>query len=145
MAARRKRVQVTRRSLGPRSGNTELVVVQPSAPLARRSSGGGGIRRRRRSRRTYGSLTRASGANVQTRLTKVLLGGFAYGILVKTFPDIPRIPGIGRSGTVALAVYLMKPTSQLLQDLGVAAAAIAGSSFGETGTVSGFDDDVLRG
>lgn len=83
---------------------------------------------------------------MQNRLTKVLLGGFAYGLLVKTFPDIPRFPVIGKSGTVALAVYLMKPQSQLLQDLGVAAAAIAGVSFGETGAVSGFgDDDVLRG
>lgn len=58
---------------------------------------------------------------------------------------MPRVPGIGRSGTVALAVYFLKPKMGLLQDLGVAAAAIAGYSFGESGTVSGDDDDgVLR-
>lgn len=143
-ARRRKNMVVQHRQLG--TGKTDLLVVQQPAPVARRS-GGGGIRRRRRRTRGYGRLTRGGSAGgVQNRLTKVLLGGFAYGILVKTFPDIPRIPGIGRSGTVALAVYLMKPSSQLLQDLGVAAAAIAGSSFGETGTVSGFgDDDLLRG
>lgn len=130
-----------------RSGGTTAIVVSPPAPapIQRRSSSGGGIRRRRRSGRSYLHRRGGSSQGVQSRLTKVLLGGFAYGILVKTFPDIPRIPGIGRSGTVALAVYLMKPSSQLLQDLGVAAAAIAGSTFGETGTVAGFsDDDVLQ-
>lgn len=129
-----------------RSGGTTAIVVSPPAPapIQRRRTSSGGIRRRRGGR-SYLHRRGGSSQNVQSRLTKVLLGGFAYGILVKTFPDIPRIPGIGRSGTVALAVYLMKPSSQLLQDLGVAAAAIAGSTFGETGTVAGFsDDDVLQ-
>jgi len=71
------------------------------------------------------------------------MGGFCYGQLVKNFPSLPRIPGIGRSGTVALAVWFLKPSSRLLQDVGIAAAAIAGASFGETGTVSGDDDAVL--
>jgi len=78
---------------------------------------------------------------VQTRMQNVALGGLAYGLLSKNWPTMPRIPGIGRSGTVALAVYFLKPNMKLLQDLGIAAAAIAGYSFGETGTVSG--DDVL--
>lgn len=73
----------------------------------------------------------------------VAIGGLAFGLLVKNFPSLPRIPGIGRSGTVALAVYLLKPTNRILQDMGIAAAAIAGFSFGETGTVSG-DDEVLH-
>jgi hypothetical protein len=72
----------------------------------------------------------------------VAVGGLAYGLLAKHFPTIPRLPGIGRSGTVALAVYFLKPHNQILQDMGVAAAAIAGYSFGETGSVSG-DDDIL--
>lgn len=71
----------------------------------------------------------------------VAIGGLAFGLLVKNFPSLPRLPGIGRSGTVALAVYLLKPSNRILQDMGIAAAAIAGYSFGETGTVSG--DDVL--
>jgi hypothetical protein len=68
-------------------------------------------------------------------------------LLVKNFPSLPTIPGVGRSGTVALAVYFMKPSSTLLQDIGIAAAAIAGASFGENGSVSGSgnDDDVLNG
>ena len=69
----------------------------------------------------------------------VAMGGLAYGLLAKHFPNLPRIPGIGRSGTVALAVYFLKPRSELLRDVGIAAAAIAGYSFGETGTVSGAD------
>lgn len=70
----------------------------------------------------------------------VAIGGLGYGLLAKHFPNLPRIPGIGRSGTVALAVYFLKPKSELLRDVGIAAAAIAGYSFGESGTVSG---DVL--
>jgi hypothetical protein len=81
------------------------------------------------------------GGSVQTRMQNVALGGLAYGLLVKNWPTLPTVPGIGRSGTVALAVYFLKPTSKLLQDVGVAAAAIAGYSFGDTGSVSG--DDVL--
>jgi ABC-type Mn2+/Zn2+ transport system permease subunit len=78
-------------------------------------------------------------------MQNVALGGLAYGLLAKNWPGMPTVPGIGRSGTVALAVYFLKPTSKLLQDVGVAAAAIAGFSFGEKGTVSGgYDpDDVL--
>ncbi len=72
------------------------------------------------------------------------IGGLAYGLLVKNFPQLPRLPGIGRSGTVALGVYFLKPSNQILRDMGIAAAAIAGYSFGETGSVSGDDDDVLR-
>jgi hypothetical protein len=81
------------------------------------------------------------GPTIQKRIQAVALGGLAYGLLVKHFPQLPRIPGIGRSGTVALGVYFLKPTSTLLQDLGIAAAAIAGASFGETGTVSGDGED----
>lgn len=80
---------------------------------------------------------------MQRTLQGVAIGGLAYGLLVKNFPSLPRIPGIGRSGTVALAVYFLKPTNEILRNVGVAAAAIAGYSFGETGTVSGDESGVL--
>ena len=99
----------------------------------RRSSGGG---KRRRS-------SKGTGGGIQHRIQSTAMGGFCYGQLVKNFPSLPRIPGIGRSGTVALAMWFLKPSSKLLQDIGIAAAAIAGASFGETGTVSGDGDDVL--
>ena len=83
------------------------------------------------------------GSNIQKSLTGVAIGGLAYGLLVKNFPELPRIPGIGRSGTVALAVAFLKPRNEILRNIGVAAAAIAGYSFGESGTVSGDDDGIL--
>jgi hypothetical protein len=131
-----------RRTTTTRAGS-DIVVVQ-AAPVARRS-GGGGIRRRRsgggkRHRKSGGG---GGGGDISKRIQNIALGGLAYGLLVKNFPTLPRIPGIGRSGTVALGVYFLKPKSRLLQDIGIAAAAIAGASFGETGTVSGDGAEVL--
>jgi hypothetical protein len=105
--------------------------------VRRRRSGG---RKRRRSSSGGGG----GGGNIDKRIQNTALGGLAYGLLVKNWQSMPRLPGIGRSGTIALAVYFMKPKSKLLQDLGVAAAAIAGYSFGETGSVSGDDSGVLE-
>lgn len=85
------------------------------------------------------------GGSIEKRLQHTALGGLAYGLLKKNWPSMPRLPGIGQSGTVALAVYFLKPKSQLLQDLGVAAAAIAGYTFGETGTVAGGEDVLDEG
>lgn len=135
------------RRTATRSGS-DIVVVNAGPPA--RASGGGGIRRRRsgggggrrRRRRSSGSGGGGS-AGIQKRIQNVALGGLAYGLIVKHLPQLPRLPGIGRSGTVALAVYFMKPKSTLMQDVGIAAAAIAGASFGETGTVSGDGDEVL--
>lgn len=116
--------------------------MNAAAPLARRSGGGG----RRRRRRTSSKRRRGGGGgtSIDKRIQNTALGGLAYGLLVKNWPNMPRVPGIGRSGTVALAVYFLKPKMGLLQDLGVAAAAIAGYSFGESGSVSGDDDGVLQ-
>lgn len=120
-----------------------IVVVQPAAPVARRRSSGG-IRRRSSGggRRRRRSAVGSGGGGIQNRIVKTVMGGATYGLLKKNFPQLPRIPGLGQAGSVAAIIYFMKPSSPLLQDLGIAAAAIAGASFGETGTVSG-DDDVL--
>lgn len=69
------------------------------------------------------------------------IGGFCYAQLVKNFPTLPQVPGLGRAGSVAALVYFMKPKSALLQNIGVAAAVIAGHSFGATGQVAGEADD----
>lgn len=118
-----------------------------AAPVARRS-GGGGVRRRRsggrKRRRSSSRSGGGGGGSIDKRIQHTALGGLAYGLLVKNWSSMPRLPGIGRSGTIALAVYFLKPKNQILQDLGVAAAAIAGYSFGETGTVSGDDSGVLE-
>lgn len=135
MAARRKTTTRT---------GSEIVVVNAGGPPARRSRSGGSITRRRtKSKRRRSSGGGGGGASIQSRLQAVALGGLAYGLLVKHMPNLPKIPGIGRSGTVALAVYFLKPSSRLLQDVGIAAAAIAGASFGEKGEVSGDGEEVL--
>lgn len=69
------------------------------------------------------------------------IGGFCYAQLVKNFPTLPQVPGLGRAGSVAALVYFLKPKSQLLQNVGIAAAVIAGHSFGATGTVAGAEGD----
>ena len=83
-------------------------------------------------------------------MQNTFIGGFIYGQIKKNFAgSIPKvIPGLGTAGHVALGVALLKPSNKWLQDAGIAAAAIAGASFGETGTVSGGDDaedEVLEG
>jgi len=135
MARRRTATRTATRAGG------EIVVVNAAQPLARRSGGGGGRRRRRSSSKRRKS-NGGGGESVQKRLQNVALGGLGFGLLVKNWPNMPKVPGVGRSGTVALAVYFLKPKNKLLQDVGVAAAAIAGYTFGETGTVAG-DDGVL--
>lgn len=133
MAKRRTTTSTTRQG---------IVVVQPAAPVARRRSSGGIRRRSSGGRRRRRSPVGAGGGGIQNRIVKTVMGGATYGLLKKNFPTLPRIPGLGQAGSVAAIIYFMKPSSPLLQDLGIAAAAIAGASFGETGTVSG-DDDVL--
>jgi hypothetical protein len=86
-------------------------------------------------------LIGGGGSSIQSRVTRTFVGGLIYGFLVKQFPQIPALPLIGRSGTVALGVALLKPKTPMFQDMGIAAAAIAGSSLGQTGTVSGVGDD----
>lgn len=72
------------------------------------------------------------------------IGGFAYGFVEKQWgAQIPSLPLIGKSGAIALACHFLAPRHPIIRDVGVAAAAIAGYSFGKTGVVSGaFDDDL---
>jgi hypothetical protein len=67
--------------------------------------------------------------------------GFAYAIVEKNFPDLPLVPLIGKSGTIAIACYLFGKKNKYLRDLGIAAAAIAGYSYGKDGKISGDYDD----
>jgi hypothetical protein len=140
MAAKRTR---TRAGIG-----NDIVVVNAGGPPARRRSGGGGIRRRRSGggKRRRRSSVSGSGAGIQTKIQSMAIGGFCYAQLVKNFPTLPQVPGLGRAGSVAALVYFLKPKSQLLQNVGIAAAVLAGHSFGATGTVAGeVDDDTLTG
>jgi hypothetical protein len=68
------------------------------------------------------------------------MGGLAYGFIEKSFPNLPTIPLLGKSGTVALAAYFLGGRHKIVQDVGIAAAAIAGYSLGKSGLVSGHGD-----
>ena len=137
MAARKTR---SRAGVG-----NDIVVVNAGLP-ARRSSGGGGIRRRRSSgggKRRRSRVGGKSGGSIQTQIQSMAIGGFVYGQIVKNFPQLPQIPGLGRAGSVAAIGYFLKPTQPLLKNACIAAAVIAGYGFGSTGTVSGDDDDEV--
>lgn len=118
-----------------RSGNTEIVVVEPRVPAVAGSS-----RMKRRSRRRSGS--RASGfGTTKKAIGGAAIGGAIYGFIEKTFPSIPSVPVLGKSGTVALICYLAGDRHPLLRDVGVAAASIAGYTLAKDGAISGYDDD----
>lgn len=69
------------------------------------------------------------------------MGGFGVGFIEKHWGDkIPTIAGIGRKGAIALGVYILKPKQKLLQDIGLAAACLAGYEFATTNKVSGPGD-----
>jgi hypothetical protein len=65
------------------------------------------------------------------------VGGFVYGFIEKQFPNMPTVPLLGKSGTVAAAAYFFGGSNKYIRDVGLAAATIAGYSLGSTGTVSG--------
>jgi hypothetical protein len=71
------------------------------------------------------------------------MGGFGFGWIMKHYAtQIPSLPLVGKSGTIAIASYFFRGQHKLVKDVGIAAAAIAGYSFGKTGAVEGeYDDD----
>lgn len=69
------------------------------------------------------------------------IGGGVYGLIEKSFPDLPSLPMVGKSGTVAAICYFIGGRSQIIRDTGIAAAAIAGYSLAKEGKVSGPDDE----
>jgi hypothetical protein len=69
------------------------------------------------------------------------VGGALFGFIMKTWgKQIPTIPALGRAGTIATAIAIWEPRNQIAQDVGIAAATIAGYSMGTTGAVVGDDD-----
>jgi len=114
-------------------------IIRVSAPRAapvkhrrkgrRRSSSGGG------SSLTLGHIVGAG------------IGGFALGFIKKTFPTLPTIPLLGRSGTIALGAYFLRGhiKSPIVRDVALAAAAVAGNELGSTGTISGDIADQVSG
>lgn len=121
LMARRRRSRVITR----KSGTDSIVLVEPPrTPAAPRP------RKRTRSRRRGRSRGRQA-------IIGTAIGGAVYGFLEKTVPGIPSLPIIGKSGTVALVCYMLGEKHPIINDVGIAAAAIAGYSLGKTGVISG--------
>jgi hypothetical protein len=75
-------------------------------------------------------------------------GGFALGFINKSFPSLPTLPIVGRSGTIALGAYLLGKHggmgfNGIVRDVAMAGAAVAGYELGTTGKVSGDVDGDL--
>jgi hypothetical protein len=124
-AHRRTSVQVIRavpvRAPAPIIKVTAPRAAAPKKKHHRRRSGGGG-----------GGLT-------LQHIVAAGIGGFALGFVKKTFPTLPTVPILGRSGTIALGAYLLRShvRSPIVRDIALAAAAVAGNELGATGTISG--------
>lgn len=121
-----------------------MVVSAPAAPARRSRRYTQAPRRAARSIRRAASRGAAAygAAGLRSRMGAVALGGFGVGFIEKTFPGFPSLPIVGRKGAIALAVMMLNPKEKILQDVGMAAAAIAGYEFGKTGTVTGLYDDA---
>lgn len=122
-----------------RKGN--VVVVSAPAPRRRSSAPRRRSAPRRAARRAAASY---SAAGYRKQMMSVFAGGFGVGLIEKTFPNLPTLPMVGRKGTIALGLALIKPKEQILRDVGIAAAAISGYELGLKGSISGdFDDDEV--
>jgi hypothetical protein len=140
MAKRRKSQTTIVRSVPVFNRQPAPVIrVQTSAPRAAKT-------RRRRSRgRSKGG---GGGGLTFNHLAATAFGGFGLGFINKSFPSLPTLPIIGRSGTIALGAWFLAKHmghggSGLLRDIAMAGAAVAGFELGTTGKVSGdIDGDI---
>jgi hypothetical protein len=71
------------------------------------------------------------------RVIGYAVGGFAVGFIEKSFPQLPTLPLVGKKGAIAIAAYFLRGKHPIIQDIGMAAAAISGYELGSTGKVSG--------
>jgi hypothetical protein len=66
------------------------------------------------------------------------IGGLGYGMLEKYMGEqIPSLPLLGKSGTIAAVIYFAGGRNDIINDIGIAAAAIAGYSLGKEGKITG--------
>lgn len=72
------------------------------------------------------------------------IGGAIFGFVEKTFPNLPTIPLLGRSGTIAVAGYFIgrRMGGGIVRDVTLAAAVIAGYELGKDGKISGDVDGI---
>lgn len=132
------------------SARTQIVRV-PSAPQViqvsspRRSGGGRRKRKAPRRRRGSGKGVGSSGGLNQQTLIGAGIGGFAFGMIIKNFPQLPTVPILGKAGTVALLALFAKGKIPYSKEIGIAAASIAGYQMGTEGHVLGDVAPQVRG
>jgi len=76
----------------------------------------------------------------------VIAGALAYGFLEKQafFQSLPSLPLIGKTGTIAVAAYLLSNggRNKLANDISIAAFAIAANQLGSQGSITGEDPSI---
>jgi hypothetical protein len=76
----------------------------------------------------------------------IVAGALAYGFLEKQafFQSLPSLPLLGKTGTIAVAAYLLSNggRNKLANDISIAAFAIAANQLGSQGTITGDDPSI---
>jgi hypothetical protein len=90
-----------------------------------------------------GGLSRVGGVFSKHNITTVG-AGFAVGMLEKMafVQNLPSLPYIGKTGTIAIAAFLMSDNgrNRMAADVATSAAAICGYMLGSGGTIVGMGD-----
>lgn len=123
-----------------RSGSTAIVrafPVRPVAPVIRIAAP-----RATPQKKTHRRRSSVSGAITPKTMIGAGIGGAVLGFIEKTFPNLPTVPIIGRAGTIAIGAYFLSRRGglgggQIMRDVALAGAVIAGYQIGKTGKVAG--------
>lgn len=137
MAKRRKRSTASAAKIirvgAPRAAAPIIRVSAPRAAPAKR--------RRRGGRRRSSSMGLGFGGGVVGSLVPKVIGGAAYGFVVKQgwVDKLPSIPIVGRTGAAAIALqyFSRHGGGQLAANAASAAAYIAGYQLGTEGAIHG--------
>lgn len=115
------------------------IQTRPMAPIIKVSAPRAIATKKPKHRRR--SACGAVGSLTFKNMLGIGLGGAAFGYIEKTFPTMPSLPLVGRSGTIALAAYFLSKRGGMgggiVRDIAIAGAAISGYQLGKTGTISG--------
>lgn len=117
------------------------VPVRTPAPIIRVSAPRPAKEKKKHRRRRGGS---SSGGGI-SHLAKHAAGGFAFGYIQKTFPNLPTLPIVGQAGSIALLAHYMRGKFPLASEIATAAAVIAGYQLGHDGKVQGEDEQGVFG
>jgi hypothetical protein len=122
--ARRRQSSAIVRTIPVRSPAPIIRIAAPRAAPAKKHH-------RRRGRGGSSALTPG-------KLVTIAVGGAALGFIQKTFPNLPTLPIVGKSGTITiLAYFASKHGFGFARDIAVAGAAISGYQLGLAGKISG--------